>query len=102
MAYQVLFSAQAQADFDDLYAYLADQLGEATADAYTARLDRLCALVQPVSRARAPSTIHIRPGLRITGFERRVSIAFTVRGEAEGRGHPAPALRGRSLELPPE
>ena len=99
MAYQVLFSAQAQADFDDLYAYLADQAGEATADAYTARLDRY---VRSFSQfpERGTQHDHIRPGLRITGFERRVSIAFTVRGDA------VVILRllyaGRSLELPPE
>ncbi len=39
MPHHVLFSAQAQADFDELYAFIADRAGEATAEAYMARLD---------------------------------------------------------------
>ncbi len=99
MPHHVLFSAQAQADFDELYAFIADRAGEATADAYMARLDDYVRAFGQFPE-RGTRYDHIRPGLRITGFERRVSIAFTVRDGA------VIILRllyaGRSLELPPE
>ncbi|SFU41993.1 Plasmid stabilization system protein ParE [Methylobacterium sp. 174MFSha1.1] len=97
MARRVLFSTQARADFDDLYSYIADNAGPVIADAYTTRLDRYVLSFGEFPE-RGTRSDHIRPGLRITSFERRITIAFTVNEDA------VIILRllyaGRSLLLP--
>jgi toxin ParE1/3/4 len=55
---RVVFAESARADLDDIFAWIADHAGLEVALAYTSR-----------------------PGLRTVGFERRATIAFTVKGE---------------------
>lgn len=99
MPRRVLFSTRAQADVDDLYDDIADSAGHPIADASIARRDRYVRSLGDCPE-RGTRHDHVRPGLRITSFERRVTIAFTVSEDA------VVILRllyaGRSLVLPPD
>ena len=75
--YEVVLSPEAQADLEELYDWIAERASPAVALGYLERLgDHLRGY------AHAPERGHrrddLRPGLRIAGFERRVTIAFTV------------------------
>ncbi len=75
--YEVVLSPEAQADIEELYDWIAERASPAVALGYLERLeDHLRGY------AHAPERGHrrddLRPGLRIAGFERRVTIAFTV------------------------
>ena len=73
----VVFAPEARDDLRNLYDYLADAADPVTAFAYVNRIEAFCRAL-----ATAPGRGHkrddIRPGLRILGFERRVTIAFTA------------------------
>ena len=76
-AYEVVLSPEAQADLEEIYDWIAERASPAVAIGYLERLaDHLRGY------AHAPERGHrrddLRPGLRIAGFERRVTIAFTV------------------------
>jgi len=75
--YRVFFAAEAQADLLELYEYIAERSGDIRALAYIARLEQWCASFDTFPQRGTPRD-DIRPGLRITGFERRISVAFTV------------------------
>ncbi|MTW15460.1 type II toxin-antitoxin system RelE/ParE family toxin [Rhodoplanes serenus] len=79
MAAQLFFTEAAQADLDRLFAWIAARAGEERARAYVGRIERACHGLLPFPQ-RGTARDDVRPGLRIVGFERRVSIAFTVRG----------------------
>ena len=73
----VAFAPEAQDDLRRLYDWIAEAAGEATALTYITRIEALCrGMSQASERGRLRDDI--RPGLRVIGFERRVSIAFTV------------------------
>lgn len=80
MPTQVLFSASAEADLDELFGWIADRAGIATALAYTERIRRYCSGFRPFPE-RGTKRDDLRVGLRTVGFERRVTIAFTIRGD---------------------
>jgi toxin ParE1/3/4 len=80
MPAQVLFSASAQADLDQLFEWIADRAGLATALAYTERIRRYCSGFEQFPE-RGTKRDELRVGLRTVGFERRVTIAFTVQAE---------------------
>jgi toxin ParE1/3/4 len=73
----VVFSPEAEADLLELYDYLVLIGDEARALSYIERIHASC-----VSLALAPERgtrrDDVRPGLRVTGFARRVTIAFHV------------------------
>lgn len=73
----VVFSPEARDDLLSLYDWIADAAGEQIALRYIQRLETYC---MSFSRAaeRGVARRDIRPGLRIVGFERRVTIAFSV------------------------
>lgn len=67
-------------DLIKLYAYIEAQSGPDRARAYTGRIEARCAgLADFPERGRQRNDL--RPGLRIMGFERRVTIAFHVSSE---------------------
>ena len=75
--YEVVLSPEAQADLLDLYDWVAEQASPIVALRYIERIeDHL------KGYAHAPERGHrrddLRPGLRVAGFERRVTIAFMV------------------------
>ena len=80
MAYRIVFSEAARTDIDDLFAWIADRAGIAIAQGYIGRIETCCAGLSAFPE-RGTLRPDLRPGLRIIGFERRVSIAFTVKDE---------------------
>lgn len=73
----VEFSPEALEDLQRLYDWIADVAGQATAFDYIVRVETFCRGMAFASE-RGHSRHDIRPRLRIVGFERRITIAFTV------------------------
>lgn len=71
------FAPEALEDLRSLYERIADAAGIGTAIGYIDRLEAFCRGMA-VAGERGQLREDIRPGLRIIGFERRVTIAFTV------------------------
>jgi toxin ParE1/3/4 len=80
VAHNVEFRPAAQDDLITLYLYIAEQSGRTRASAYIDRIEAAC-----MALATFPERGSVRndlvPNLRIIGFERRVSIAFIVKGD---------------------
>ncbi len=66
------------ADLEALFDTIAHDSGVARADAYLRRIERRCAMLDSFPHAGRALGV----GLRIIGFERRVTIAYLV--EADG------------------
>jgi toxin ParE1/3/4 len=77
MTRDVVFSPEAQMDLLDLYDYIAPRGGETRALGYVERIQASCVSLG-LSPERGTRRDDIRPGLRVTGFERRVTIAFHI------------------------
>ncbi len=80
MKYRVFFTPEAQADLLELYDYIAERSGEDRALGYSERIQEWINHLESFPRIGTPRD-DIRPGLRVAGFERRVSIAFQVAPE---------------------
>ena len=76
-ARSVEFSPEALDDLLNLYDWIADAADPETAFAYIDRLESYCRDMKYAAE-RGHKRDDIRPNLRIVGFERRVTIAFTV------------------------
>ena len=74
---QGIFSPEARDDLLRLYDWLADAAGPAIAMSYVERIEAYCDGFRTAGE-RGTLRNEIRPGLRIIGFEKRISIAFTV------------------------
>lgn len=77
MKYRVEFTPEAKVDLLNLYNYIAARNGVNQALAYIERIERECMSLETFP-IRGKSWDALRPGLRIMGFERRVTIAFQV------------------------
>jgi toxin ParE1/3/4 len=77
---RVGFATSAKADLLKLHDWIAGRAGTAVAAAYLERLEVYC-LGLEFAAERGHRRDDIRPGLRITGFERRIAIAFIVEPE---------------------
>lgn len=73
----VEFSDDARVDLIALYDWIAAKASPDIALGYIERLESFC-LGFNVASARGHTRNDIRDGLRIVGFEKRVTIAFTV------------------------
>ena len=73
----VEFTHEAQQDLTCLYDWIAETASPVTALSYLERLEKYCRGFDLASE-RGRARDDIRPGLRIVGFERRVTIAFMV------------------------
>jgi len=73
----VAFAPKAGDDLIALYDWIAASAGPQTAMSYIERLENYCLSFSTASE-RGHLRDDIRPGLRIVGFERRMTIAFTV------------------------
>ncbi len=71
------FAPEALEDLRDLYDRIADAAGDETAIGYIDRLETFCRGMA-VAAERGHRREDIRAGMRIVGFERRITIAFTV------------------------
>jgi toxin ParE1/3/4 len=77
---RVAFAESARADLDDIFTWIANRAGLQVALAYTARIERFCRKMTPFPQL-GTKRDDLRPGLRTVGFERRATIAFTVKDE---------------------
>lgn len=75
--YKVVFRPRAANDLDGLYNYIAEQAGLKVAGDYIDRIEKACMSLRNVP-LRGTSRGDIQPGLRVLGFERRVTIVFRV------------------------
>jgi len=77
VTHTVIYSPEARDDLLQIYDYIATHSDPQRALGYTERIVACC---EELSRFPERGMRHddIRPGLRVTGFESRVSIAFHV------------------------
>lgn len=73
----VVFAPEAADDLFELYDWVAGQASPEVAMAYLERVESFCSRLS-VGSERGRLRSDIRPGLRVVGFERRLTIAFTV------------------------
>jgi len=78
--YQVIFAPEARDDLIALYDWIAAAASPDTALSYIERIDTYC-LGFSHAAERGARRDDIRPGMRVVGFERRVTIAFSVTEE---------------------
>ncbi|HKR92473.1 type II toxin-antitoxin system RelE/ParE family toxin [Novosphingobium sp.] len=74
---KVVLSPDALTDLSSLYDWIADQASPEVALAYVERLESYVMGFE-VASERGTGHGHIRQGLRTTGFERRLTVAFEV------------------------
>lgn len=79
MTHEVVFAPEAEADLLKLYDDLAERAGPEVAFGYTERVQTHC-LSFATFPERGSRRDDLRPGLRVTGFRRRVTIAFHITG----------------------
>ena len=77
---EVVFSPEARRDLLQLYDWIEERAGGDVALRYVERLASHCRTFE-VSSQRGRRRDDIQPGLRITGFERRVTIALVVEAD---------------------
>jgi toxin ParE1/3/4 len=73
----VVFSPEAKDDLRQIYDWIADAASPAVAISYIERLETWC-LEFDLASQRGHIRDDVRPGLRIVGFERRVTVAYAV------------------------
>ena len=78
--HQVVFAPEAEAQLIQIFGYIAAAASPEIASDYTEAIVRQCESLQSFPM-RGTQRGDIRPGLRIFGFRRRVSIAFEVGSE---------------------
>ena len=77
MRLRVVYSREARADLHELFNYIAEQSGAERAAGYTRRITAYCRKLE-VFPERGSRRDDLWPGLRLIGFEGRVTIAFQV------------------------
>ncbi len=77
----VVFAPEARADLLALYEWISTKASPDVAMAYINRIERYCREFDLASE-RGHLRDDIRTGLRIIGFERRITIAFMVTDQA--------------------
>ncbi|HEY2661104.1 MAG TPA: type II toxin-antitoxin system RelE/ParE family toxin [Caulobacteraceae bacterium] len=75
MTHNVIFAPEARDDLRKLYLFIAERAGDARALAYVGRTGAYCRGFTDFPE-RGTRQDDLVPGLRIVGFERRVTIAF--------------------------
>lgn len=80
MKYQVLFGAKAKQDVLDLFDFIASQDSPEKALKFLSRVDQWCRSFGTFPE-RGLLRNDVRPGLRVAGFRRRVSIGFEIAGD---------------------
>ena len=77
MSYTVVFTPEAEAQLTELYGYIAAEASPEIAACFTDGIVRYCESLSTFP-ARGNRRDDIRPGLRVTGYRKRVAIAFHV------------------------
>jgi toxin ParE1/3/4 len=80
VAREVVFAPEARDDLRQIYRYVAAQAGAVRALGFTERIISYCEGFAMFPE-RGTQRDDLRPGLRIIGFERRVTIAFHLAAE---------------------
>jgi len=78
---RVVFTPLAERQLDSLHAYISTHSGEERADAFIGRIVDYCIGLVIFPR-RGTQRDDVLPGLRVTGFERSVTVAFMVTADA--------------------
>lgn len=78
---RIAFAPEAAEDLIGLYDWIAAEASPVVAMAYIDRVEAFCHRLR-IGSERGHLRLDIRPGLRIIGFERRLTIAFVVGEEA--------------------
>ena len=78
---RVIFTPLAERHIDSLHEYIAVHTSEECADGYVGRIVDFCNGLSTFP-LRGTQRDDLLSGLRVTGFERRVTIAFIVTAEA--------------------
>ena len=74
---EVVFSPEAMDDLSRLYDWIASVAGPTVAFRYVERIETFCMRLGLASE-RGVLREDVRPGLRVVGFERRMTLAFSV------------------------
>lgn len=77
----VIISKTARVDLLNIYEWVAESVSWDTASRYITRIERFCISLDLASE-RGTLRDDLRPGLRILGFERSVSIIFEVTADS--------------------
>lgn len=77
---RVVFAPEAAEDLNELYDWISRQASPIVAMGYLERVEAFCRRLS-VGSERGHLRPNVRPGLRILGFERRLTIAFVVQEE---------------------
>jgi toxin ParE1/3/4 len=77
VAHRIVFAPEARDDLLKLYLFIAERDGDVRALAYIERIEAFCRNFADFPE-RGTRRDDLLPGLRIVGFERRVTIAFHV------------------------
>lgn len=77
MSYTVVFTPEAEAQLIELYSYIAAEASAEIAARFTDGIVTYCESLSTFP-ARGNRRDDIRPGLRVTGYRKRVAIAFHV------------------------
>ena len=78
---RVIFTPLAERQIDSLHRYITEHASEERADGYIGRIVAFCNGFTTFPE-RGTRRDDLLPGLRVIGFERRVTIAFVVTAEA--------------------
>ena len=78
---RVIFTPLAERHIDSLHEYITEHASEDRADLYVGRIIEFCNGLTTFP-LRGSQRDDLLPGLRVTGFERRVTIAFVVTTDA--------------------
>ena len=73
----VIFSKTARIDLLDIYEWIAESVSWETASRYITRVEQFCMSLDLASE-RGARRDDLRPGLRVIGFEKSISIIFEV------------------------
>jgi toxin ParE1/3/4 len=78
---RIIFTPLAEHQIDGLHEYITTHASEERADSYVGRIVAFCQGLATFP-LRGTQRDDLLPGLRVTGFERRVTVAFVVTADA--------------------
>lgn len=79
MTFEVIFASRAQDDLQNLFVYVARKSGKERAIGFVRRIEDYCLDFSHFPK-RGVRRDDLLPGIRIVGFDRRVTIAFHISG----------------------
>ena len=77
---RVVFAPKSSRDFDWIYGVVANNAGHSVAVAYIRRIEQFCRSLA-LAAERGHQRDDLLSGLRVVGFEKRVTIAFIVHAD---------------------